>query len=291
MGSMLEVMKRVQEEGPPTEPPADANGATTATPEAPAPSRFAVGDAADEAGASAAGTTVTWDVRQIDPAVVAFHDRYSSVCEQFRSVRARLVSMNTAGAHRVIAITSSMPQEGKSVSTVNLGLVLAEGGEHRVLIGDADFRRSSIGKMLGLTDRPGLAELIRGDVSLNELLCPTPFPNLSVLPPGRMSGQSVSELLSSAGAREVLARLRATFDYALLDAPPVNTVSDVSMLAPSCDGVILVVEMHRTPEPAAQQAARTLQANNVKILGCILTRHDDRRTHYYDRYYNYYREG
>ncbi|MGD8452864.1 MAG: polysaccharide biosynthesis tyrosine autokinase [Phycisphaerae bacterium] len=229
-----------------------------------------------------------WDPKQIDPAVVAFHERYSSVTEQFRSVRARLLSMNGSATHRIIAITSSVPQEGKSVSAVNLGFVMAEGGEHRILVADADFRRSSIGRMLGLAARPGLAELIRGEYPADELLCSTPMPNLYVLPPGKMAPQSASELLGSPNTRDVMAHLRASFDYVLLDLPPVNTVSDVSMLAPQCDGVILVVEMHRTPEPTAQQAVRTLQANNARILGCILTRHEDRRTHYYDRYYGYY---
>ena len=169
-----------------------------------------------------------------------------------------------------------------------MGMVMAEGGEHRVLVVDADFRRSTVGNMLGLEAQTGLADLIRDGGPLDERLCPTPFPNLKVVPPGKLAAQSAAELLGSPNTRGVLARFRASFDYTFLDMPPVNTVSDVSMLAPHCDGVILVVEMHRTPEPTVQQAVRTLQANNVKVLGCVLTRHDDRRTRYYDRYYNYY---
>ena len=304
MGSMSDVMKRVRDDASPEETPADpittatpgATGGLTTSADVESPSQFSPGEAAtpavepamEPAGEPVSEQVVKWGAGRIDPAVVAFHDRYSSVSEQFRAIRARLLSMNGSSAHRVIAITSSVPQEGKSVSTVNLGLVMAEGGEHRTLIADADFRRSSIGRMLSLETRPGLAELIRGEKSLEELLCPTPFPNLKVLPPGKLGTHSASELLGSPTAREVLARLRAMFDYTFLDSPPVNTVSDVSTLAPSCDGAILVVEMHRTPEPTAQQAVRTLQANNVKVLGCILTRHDDRRAHYYDRYSNYY---
>ena len=293
MGSMFEIMKRVRENAPQEEAHSTPQPPTEARVEEAPPSegRFEPVEETEFAPAGMAGETVEWDPRQIDPAVVAFHERYSSVSEQFRSIRARLLSMNTANAHRVIAITSSVPREGKSVTTVNMGLVMAEGGEHRTLIADTDFRRSTMGKMLGLEQRPGFAELIRGMAPLDELLSPTPYPNLRVLPPGLNAGQGVSELLGSTNAREMLSELRQTFDYTFLDTPPVNTVSDVSMLAPYCDGVILVVEMRRTPEPTVQQAVRTLQANNVKLLGCIITRHDDRRTHYYDRYSYYYRDA
>ncbi|MFH1746375.1 MAG: CpsD/CapB family tyrosine-protein kinase [Planctomycetota bacterium] len=286
MGSMLEVMKKVR----PDVPEADIGGAPGFTTSVNPPPDAAQSGPVDEAG-HADDQVVEWQASQVDAAVVAFHDRYSSVCEQFRSIRARLLNMNTTASHRIIAITSSLPREGKSVTTLNLGMVMAEGGEHRVLVADADFRRTSIGRMLGMSGRPGLAELIRGEQELARVLCPTPYPNLKILPPGVLGKQSAADLLGSPAVREVLAELRHSFDYIYLDSPPVNTVSDVSMLAPHCDGIILVVEMRRTPEPTAQQAVRTLQGNNIKILGCILTRHNDRRTHYYDRYYSYYRES
>jgi capsular exopolysaccharide synthesis family protein len=183
-----------------------------------------------------------------------------------------------------------VPREGKSVTTVNLGLVMAEGGEHNILIADADFRRTSLARMLGIKGAPGLAELVRGEAELSEVLQPTPCPNLKIIPAGTSAGKSYAELLSGPPARAILADFRALFHYTFLDTPPVTTVSDVSMLAPHCDGTIMVIEMRRTPEPTVQQAVRTLQTNNVKVLGCILSRHPDRPSRYYDRYYyNYYR--
>jgi len=285
MGSMLEIVKKLRAATTP-----QAASGVSQTNDADSGSYFQPGIGITAEAPSAGGKCV-WDPRRIDSAVIAFHDRYSAVCEQFRSIRARLLSMNSAGTHRVIAITSSIPQEGKSACAMNLGIVMAEGGEHLTLIADADFRRSSIGKMLGLEQRPGLAELIRGSASLPEVLCSTPFPNLYVLPPGKHAPDNLAELLGCSAAREVLVQLRRSFAYTFVDLPPVNTVSDVSMLAPACDSAILVVQMHRTPEPAAAQAVRTLQANNVKLLGCIITRCSDRRSFYYDRYGYYYREG
>lgn len=234
--------------------------------------------------------TMVWDAKRVDPVLVAFHDRYSAVCEQYRAVRARLVTMNSARAPQVLTITSSVPEEGKSVSTVNLGMIMAEGGEHQVLLVDADFRRSSIARMLGVSTAPGLADVLTGRMSLAEALQPTPLPNLKLLPAGEVRDRAYAELLSGPPIAALFEEFRGLFDYALIDTPPVTTVTDVCLLAPHSDGAVLVVEMHRTPEPTVQQAARTLQANNVKILGCILSRFRDRGTSYYEHYYSsYYR--
>lgn len=234
------------------------------------------------------GQAVAWDAQRVDPVVVAFHDRYSAICEQYRSVRARLLTMNPTHVPQLVAITSAIPEEGKSVSTLNLGLIMAEGGEHQILIADADFRRSSIGRMLGVPDHPGLAEVLRGELTLEAALRSTPFPNLKLLPAGRVRENAYGEMLNGPNTAAVLGSLRERFDYAFIDTPPVTTVSDVSQLAPYCDGAILVVEMRRTPEPTVQQAVRTLQANNVKILGCVLSRYRDRGAGYYANYYSSY---
>ncbi|MCH8807991.1 MAG: hypothetical protein IH986_18145, partial [Planctomycetes bacterium] len=86
--------------------------------------------------------TVKWDAKKVHPAVIVFHERSSSISEQYRTIRARLLTLNTTQANQIIVITSAVPQEGKSVSVLNLGMVMAENGEHRILIADADFRRS-----------------------------------------------------------------------------------------------------------------------------------------------------
>lgn len=232
--------------------------------------------------------TSVWNPKRVDPVVVGFHDRYSAICEQYRSVRARLLTMNATGAQQVIAITSSVPEEGKSVSTVNLSLVMAEGGEHHILMVDADFRRTSIARMLGVKGKPGLADVLRGDVGLLDAVQATPFPNLKLLPAGEVRGKSYGDLLGGPNTAAVLDEFRTVFDYTFVDTPPITTVSDVCLLAPYADGALMVVEMRRTPEPTVQQAVRTLQANNVKILGCILSRFRDRGSGYYEHYYSSY---
>ncbi len=222
------------------------------------------------------GETRAWDAARIDPVITLFHQRYAPISEQYRGVRARLLATNASQAAQAIVVTSAVPGEGKTAATINLGLALAEGGEHRVLIADADFRRTSVARMLGAEDRPGLADVLRGEATLGQALQPTPLPNLKLLPAGTVSAQDFSELLGGTNVATTLDDLRLGFHYVLLDTPPVTTVSDVSLLAPNCDGALVVVWMRRTPEPLVQQAIRTLQANNVKVLGCLLSRFHER---------------
>ena len=287
MGSMTRVMQKVQEEQACAEQEV-MQAAETNAPAAEDSSFVPEEGVATAAVAIADERTTEWDAKHVDPAVVAFHDRYSAVCEQFRSIRARLLTMNPTQSHQILAITSSIPEEGKSVTTVNLGMVMAEGGEHRILIADADFRRTSIARMLGINAKPGFAEVLRGEASLEVALQPTPFPNLKVLPAGEVKDNAYAELLSGPNTAAVVGEFRSMFDYAFLDTPPATTVSDVSLLAPLCSGALVVVEMHRTPEPTVQQAVRTLQSNNVKVLGCVLSRSRERGSRYYDHYYSYY---
>jgi protein-tyrosine kinase len=241
----------------------------------------------DESPAAIGGDiTVQWEADRVDPVVVAFHDRYSAICEQFRAVRARLLAMNSGNVPLVLAVTSSIPEEGKSVSTINLGLVMAEGGDKRILITDADFRRMSVARMLGIEDGPGLAEILRGEAELGDAIQDSPFPNLKILPAGHVRDNAYADLLGSANTAALVGAIcRERFDYAFIDTPPITTVSDVSLLAPQCDGALMVIQMRRTPEPTVQQAVRTLQANNVKLMGCLLSRYRERSSGYYEQYY------
>lgn len=293
MGSMQKVMQKLRSKGetPPTEA-ADA-GVAPAGDDAPADAGTGAPMfvAEPRPDAEPAAGSAPLDTKKIDPALVTIHDRFSSVAEQYRSLRARLFNMNPEKRRQVIVITSSLPQEGKSVTTVNLGMALAESGETATVLVDADFRRASIARMLSLKPRPGLAELIRGEAELADVLQRTHLPNLKVVSAGGCEGKDYGALVGSAATETVFDQLRERFDYALVDTPPVNTVSDVSMLAPHCDGAMLVVEMGRTAEPTAQEAVRTLQTTGVKMLGCVLSRARKQRGHYYERYYSYYYKG
>jgi len=240
--------------------------------------------------------------RGLSESLVPFFARSSLVTEQYRSLRTRLLSQNPHYEHRVIAITSAVPREGKSVTSLNLGCILAEIRHLNVLVVDGDFRRSSLARMLNQPDGPGLAEVLRGELSYNEVLRKTPVPNLTFLPAGSTHGHSAAELLTAASARPLFRRMQNDFHYTIVDTPPATTVTDVGIIGQMCSGVVVVVRLQRTDESAAKRCVRLLQVNNIPIIGCLIVGRDAPVGRYgygygysygynYYRYYDYYKKG
>jgi capsular exopolysaccharide synthesis family protein len=229
-----------------------------------------------------------WKPEDVDPGLIAFHERGAAITEQYRAVRARIISQNTTGDPQLLAITSAVPLEGKTITTMNLGLIMAESRELKVAVLDADLRRASLGRTLGYHSTPGLADVLMGRMSLAEVVQETPAPNLDLIAAGNTHGLNIAEILASHRTREVFGMLQSRYDYVLIDTPPATTVADVCTLAPLCHHIIVVILMNRTPEPLVQKTVRLLQTNNGRILGCVLTRYHDRRARYYYDYYRYY---
>lgn len=226
--------------------------------------------------------------------LIPFFEPSSLVTEQYRSLRTRLLSQNPQYEHRVIAITSAVPKEGKSVTTLNLGCILAEIRHLRVLVVDGDFRRSSLAQMLNQPDGPGLAEVLSGSATYDEVLRDTPIPNLKFMPAGSTNKRSAAELLTEAGAKPAFKRMQNNFHYTIVDTPPATTVTDVGIIGQMCTGVIVIVRLHRTHEGAAKRAVRLLQVNNIPIVGCMIVGRDAPADRYsygygYGHHYSYYR--
>lgn len=206
---------------------------------------------------------------EIHPSVVAYHDRTSSITEQYRAVRTWLFSHVKPGESPCLAITSSVPGEGKSVTTANLAVALSEVRQMRILAVDCDFRQGGLGRLLRIPPGPGLADVIAGRAPLREAIRSTPLDNLSVLPVGTCGDAGPAELLNSTEAARVFEEIRDSYDCALVDTPPVQQVSDVGVIGGLCTGVVMVVRMNRTDSQVVRQSLRWLQSNNVKVLGCI----------------------
>lgn len=205
----------------------------------------------------------------IHPSVVAYHDRTSSITEQFRAVRTWLLAHAAPGQSTCLAITSSVPGEGKSVTTANLAVAMAEVRQMRVLAVDCDFRQGGLGRLLRTTPGPGLADVIAGRAALREAIRSTPLDNFFVLPAGTCGDIGPAELLNCTEAARVFEEIRDSYDCALVDTPPVQQVSDVGVIGGLCTGVVMVVRMNRTDSQVVRQSLRWLQSNNVKVLGCI----------------------
>ena len=294
MGRIAEALKRAEEERRRHLAEHSSSGATMVL-EAPCPTPAPVHSPPevfpDEPEGDASPPTVSEDLHE---SIVPFYDRSSLISEQYRSLRTRLLTHNPQNDHRVIAITSAIPREGKSVTTINLGMVLAEIRHFKVLCVDGDFRRSRLAHLLDTPPSPGLADYLRGEASYEEIVQPTPIPNLFFVGAGDTAGRSSAELLSSQKASTVIRRFQTEYHYTMVDTPPATTVTDVGIIGQMCNGVIMLVRLNFTPEHVAQRAVRLLRVNKVPILGCLLIGRSERTGGYgygYGYYNYYYRES
>lgn len=207
-----------------------------------------------------------WDV---DPTVVAVRDRTSPVTEQYRAVRTWLMSRNTIGERSCLAITSSVANEGKTVTAANLAVILAEVRHLNVLVVDADLRRPRLHELFRTPEMPGLAGVLAGRAALGDVIAQTPIPNLSFLPAGNCEDLSPADLFNSKCTSLVFDEIRERYHYVIVDTPPVQRVSDIGVIGALCSGIIVVVRMHKTPSAVVRQSVRWLQANNLNVIGAI----------------------
>lgn len=220
---------------------------------------------------------------RLDARLVAATAPQSRAAEQYRLLRTRVKRAENGRALRSIVITSPSKGDGKSLTAANLALTMAQEFHQRVLIVDADFRRPSIARLFGVSDSPGLSDVLLGGADLDAALVSLTEQRLTVLPAGTPPGRA-AELLGSAGMRRVLDALRSRFDRILIDMPPVAPVADVHIVAPMADGVLMVVRAGVTGKPAIEEALSGLDA--TKVLGLVLNDAEDPRgtQHAYEGY-------
>jgi capsular exopolysaccharide synthesis family protein len=226
----------------------------------------------------------------IDPHIVGATDPKSPIAEQYRILRTNLQSLKFRQGPRVVVVTSAVHGEGKSVTSINLALTLARQENLRVALVDADLRKSSIHKWLGLPQSGhGLSTALQNGGELNGSLVRMQDPPLAVLPAGPHPDHP-AELLESSSMKRVLAALKAEFDVIILDTPPVLPVADPGIAAAHADGVLMVVRAGKTQRKTVTQAQRLLSQMKANVLGCVLTHVEYYLPGYY-RYYHYYRYG
>lgn len=190
----------------------------------------------------------------------------------------------------VIGVTSAMRGEGKSTTAVNLAYVLAESGK-KVLLIDGDLRIPSVAKKLGMSNTPGLTDLLRGaeNQQIGQFKSPI-LDNWYIFPTGDLP-PNPSELLGSKRMEKLLNVLRENFDYIIIDLPPVNLVSDAVTISPLITGMILVVREGYTEKRELELCSRQLKLSNVNVLGCVVNDYTSGKPMYgkYRKYYKYYR--
>ena len=219
----------------------------------------------------------------------------SQMAESYRALRTSLLLSNLGAPPKVIMVTSALPQEGKTTTSINCAVVLAQKGV-RVLLIDADLRRPSIHKTLGLGPRSGLSNVLTGSATLEQAITRPPvLPNLSVLPAGTPP-PNPAELLASTNMRDVLAELREQFDHIVIDTPPTLSVTDAVVLSPRTDAVVLVIRSGQTTKQALRRSRDVLLQVNAKVSGVLLNAVDLSSPDYYyyyeyqGKYARYYRD-
>ena len=187
-------------------------------------------------------------------------------------------------------MTSSTAGEGKTVTSLNLAIALAQRGEPTLLI-DADLRHPSIGKSLNLVNGTGLATFLTGAHSIETALREfPPVPTLWALPAGP-TPPNPAQLLSSSAMESMLRELRKRFKFVVIDSPPVLPVTDAMILSTLVDGVVFVVESGATVRGAVTRARKILQNVGANVLGIVLNKVDARHDGYYGDYGHYYYGG
>jgi capsular exopolysaccharide synthesis family protein len=224
-----------------------------------------------------------------DPSVsselVVVRDKMSVIAESYRTIRTALLLSQAEHPPKVILITSPSPGEGKTVTTLNLSVALAQAG-HKVLVIDADLRKGRCHHLVNVPNHAGLSNVLTGNLGLQKAIQKTGIKDLYLLSRGALAPNPV-DLLMSQKMRDVLRELRESFDFVVIDSPPAIAVSDSAVLSVICDGVVLVVNGRTTTTPAARRAVERLEKVGAPLLGAILNSIDMRHPDYVD-YRTYY---
>ncbi len=211
----------------------------------------------------------------------------SRMAESYRALRTSILLTSVGTPPKVIVITSSLPQEGKTTTSINCAVVLAQKGA-RVLLIDADLRRPSIHKTLGMGPRTGLSNVLTGSASAEQATVrSTILSNLFVLPAGTPP-PNPAELLASAPMKELLTQLRGEYDHIVIDTPPALSVTDAVVMATRADTVILVIRSEQTTRQALRRTRDLLAQVNARVAGVLLNAVDLNSADY--RYYSEYQE-
>jgi capsular exopolysaccharide synthesis family protein len=197
----------------------------------------------------------------------------SAAWEAYRALRTNLLYPYADDPPAVIVVSSSRPREGKSTVCANLAVALAQ-AEKDVLLVDGVLWKPMVHKLFAIQNTRGLVSVLMKQCAIEDAWH-EPVPKLKVLTAGPEPNDS-TDLLGSERFTEFMHRARERFDYVLVDAPPVDLVSDTAMLAAHSDGVLLVIDAKKTRKSSVRQSVSSLEAIGVDVLGTVMTNYKQR---------------
>jgi len=216
--------------------------------------------------------------------LVTYRRPKSDISESYRALRTAILLSSTGAPPKVMLVTSALPQEGKTTTSINTAVVLAQKGA-RVLLVDADLRRPSIHKVFNIQPKVGLSTLLTGSSKLENTITHVPqLPNLFLLPAGPPPPHP-AELLGSTLMKQYIDQWRKEYDHIIFDTPPALSVTDSILLSVDMDSVILVTRSGNTTKAALRRARELLAQVNARVLGVVVNAVDVNSPDYYHYYY------
>ena len=224
-----------------------------------------------------------------DIRLITGNDSRSPIAEAYRAIRTNLQFAGAGKELKCISFTSSTPGEGKSTTISNVAVAMGQDGK-KVLLVDCDMRKPVQHKFFGLKNN-GLTNIIAMGKDFDEMVNKEVFPGVDVLVSGPIP-PNPSELLGSAKMNELLEQVKGTYDYILLDMPPILAVTDAAVMASQVDGVVFVIRSGAISPEEAKEAKKRLLQGHANLLGVVLNAvpQSKRNGSGYGYYYYYYDE-
>lgn len=213
---------------------------------------------------------VSVKVTSESPFLVTLNDPHSHIAEEYRKLKSVLVKM-TSGENicrNLIMVTSAVPNEGKTITALNLAISMAQEFDHTVLLVDADLRRPSINRYLNITQKPGLADCLQGGTNIGETIIHTGIGKLSVIPAGN-EVTNPAELFSSNMMKDLIEEMKYRYKdrYIIFDTPPILPFAETRSLAHLVDGVLFVVKERLASQTNIRDAVEALK--ECQLLGMV----------------------
>lgn len=227
-----------------------------------------------------------------DPELVTLHSPKSTASESYRGIRTSILFSSAESAPQVILISSAAPLEGKTITTANLAVTMAQ-ADSKVIVLDCDMRRPKMHKLFGIAKDCGVSNLLVGSSDAEEAIFHTRIPKLDIIPSGPIP-PNPSEILGSTRMATLLNDLRKQYAHILIDSSPSTAVTDAVVLSKWVDGVVLVIRAGDMAREIAKNGIAQFEAVGAHILGAVLNGVDmskDGYYSYYQYYYYYYGEN
>jgi capsular exopolysaccharide synthesis family protein len=229
-----------------------------------------------------------WDPDDLRTHLISNIDQKSGLAEAYRNVRSALLFAAEGRNIKTMVVASAVPKEGKTTTSLNLAVSMAQAG-FRVLLVDADLRRGELHKFFGLEGGRGLADVLVGQAKPESVIQRTGLPNLDLVATGPFP-PNPAELILRNEFSSFMDYARRTYDRVIFDCPPIMAVSEAGILASLVDGVVMVVWAGQTSRKLSQMALQIIRQRGANLLGCILNNLEFGRVgyYYYSTYYGYY---